>query len=89
MKLGVTLDVSVSTLTTIALSDVVMAKIVGLKVGKFSLGPKPRRNSVELGSVMVGSGDALRESLGGRAALRDYLPGQGELLPAAYRLASE
>jgi len=49
------------------LSHVAMAKILRLKVGKFNLGPKPRRNSVELGSVMVSRGDALRESLVGLA----------------------
>jgi len=63
------------------LSHVAMAKIVGLKVGKFSLGPKPRRNSVELGSVMVSRGDALRESLVG---LAPFLGGTIALLAIGY-----
>lgn len=63
------------------LSHVAMAKIVRLKVGKLSLGPKPRRNSVELGSVMVSRGDALRESLVGVAP---FLGGTAALLAIGY-----
>jgi hypothetical protein len=63
------------------LSHVAMAKLVGLKVGKFSLGPKPRRNTVELGSVMVSRGDALRESLVG---LAPFIGGTIALLAIGY-----
>ncbi|MCX7669420.1 MAG: hypothetical protein N2439_05045, partial [Anaerolineae bacterium] len=39
------------------LGHLLMAWIVGLRVGKLRLGPRPRRNSVELGSVTVSSAD--------------------------------
>jgi hypothetical protein len=63
------------------LSHVVMAKLVRLKVGKLSLGPKQRRNSIELGSVTVSRGDALRESLVGVAP---FVAGTAALLAIGY-----
>ncbi len=63
------------------LSHIGMALIVGLRVGRLSLGPKQRRSSVELGSVMVSRGDALRESLVG---LAPFLVGSAALLTIGY-----
>lgn len=63
------------------LSHLLAAKAVGLRVGKLSLGPKPRRHSVELGSVTVSRGDALRESLVGVAP---FLGGTLALLAIGY-----
>ena len=63
------------------LSHVIVAKLVGLKVGKLSLGPKQRRNSIELGSVTVSRGDALRESLVG---LAPFAFGTAALLAIGY-----
>lgn len=63
------------------LSHLVMAKLLGLRVGKLSLGPKPRRHSVELGSVTVSRGGPLRESLVGLAPL---LGGSAALLAIGY-----
>jgi len=51
------------------LSHAAMAKLLGLKVGKVTLGLRPRGKSVELGSVTVSSGGALRDSLVGLAPL--------------------
>ncbi len=63
------------------LSHIVMALIVGLRVGRLSLGPKQRRSSVELGSVIVSRGGALRESLVG---LAPFLGGSAALLAIGY-----
>lgn len=63
------------------LSHIVAAKIVGLRVGKLSLGPKARRNSVELGSVTVSRGGPLRESLVG---LAPFLGGSAALIAIGY-----
>jgi hypothetical protein len=50
------------------LSHVIMAKLIGLKVGEFSLGPRLRnQTSIELGSVTVSRADVFRESLVGLA----------------------
>lgn len=49
------------------LSHYVTAAVLGLRVGRFSLGPRVRRNSIELGSVTVTSGGPLRDSLVGLA----------------------
>lgn len=48
-------------------SHYVTAAVLGLKVGKFALGPKVRRNAIELGSVTVSSGGPMRDSLVGLA----------------------
>jgi hypothetical protein len=64
------------------LSHYIMAWLLGLRLGKFSLGPKRRRgNAVELGSVTVGSGGALRDSLVG---LAPFLGGTAALLLIGY-----
>lgn len=64
------------------LSHLVMARLLGLKVGKFALGPKRRKNnSVELGSVTVSSGGAVRDSLVG---LAPFLGGTAVLLAVGY-----
>jgi hypothetical protein len=50
------------------LSHVLMAKLIGLKVGAFSLGPRANnQTSIELGSVTVSRSDVFRESLVGLA----------------------
>ncbi len=52
------------------LSHVVMAKLLGLRVGKVSLGPRRRdKYSIELGSVTISRGDPFQESLVGLAPL--------------------
>jgi hypothetical protein len=63
------------------LSHYFMAKVMGLKVGKFSLGPKQRRNAIELGSVTIASGGYLRDSLVG---LAPFLVGTAILLLISY-----
>jgi hypothetical protein len=50
------------------LSHLLVAKLVGLKVGELSLGPRAHnQTSIELGSVTVSRGDVFRESLVGLA----------------------
>jgi hypothetical protein len=63
------------------LSHVAMARLLGLRVGKFSLGPRPRGRYVELGSVRVASGGPVRDSLVGLAPL---LGGTAVLLLVGY-----
>jgi hypothetical protein len=63
------------------LSHVMAARLLGLKVGKLTLGPRRRGRSVELGSVTVGSGGALRDSLVG---LAPFLSGTAVLLLVGY-----
>lgn len=63
------------------LSHFLMALLLGLKVGKFALGPKKRRNAVELGSVTVSSGGSLRDSLVG---LAPFISGTAVLLLISY-----
>jgi hypothetical protein len=66
------------------LSHAVMARLVGLKVGKLSLGPRRRTaTTIELGSVTVGRGDAIRESLVG---LAPFLAGTVALLLIGYQV---
>jgi hypothetical protein len=66
------------------LSHVIMARLVGLKVGQFSLGPRPRnRTSIELGSVTVSRADVFRESLVG---LAPFLTGTAVLVLVGYRV---
>jgi hypothetical protein len=48
-------------------SHLVAARLLHLRVGKFSLGPKRHGKYVELGSVQVASGGALRDSIVGLA----------------------
>lgn len=63
------------------LSHYFMARLMGLKVGKFRMGPKQRRNAIELGSVTIASGGHLRDSLVG---LAPFLVGTGVLLVISY-----
>jgi len=66
------------------LSHVFMARLVGLKVGEFSLGPRPRnQTSIELGSVTVSRADVFRESLVG---LAPFLSGTAVLVVVGYRV---
>ena len=66
------------------LSHVFMARLVGLKVGEFSLGPRPRnQTSIELGSVTVSRADVFRESLVG---LAPFLSGTAVLVLVGYRV---
>jgi hypothetical protein len=52
-----------------------------MQVGSFALGPKKRRNAIELGSVTVSSGGAIRDSLVG---LAPFLAGTAVLLLISY-----
>jgi len=64
------------------LSHVVMARLLGLQVGDFSLGPRrTTRTSIELGSVTISRGDAFRESLVG---LAPFLAGTAVLVLICY-----
>ncbi len=65
------------------LSHFVTARLLGLRVGKFMLGPKRRQNAIELGSVTVSSGGAVRDSLVG---LAPFLFGTAVLLWVSYRV---
>ncbi len=65
------------------LSHFLTARVLGLKVGKFALGPRRRGKYVELGSVTVSSGGALRDSLVG---LAPFLTGTVVLLLVGYRV---
>jgi hypothetical protein len=66
------------------LSHLLMAKLVGLKVGEFSLGPRVRdQYSIELGSVTVSRADVFRESLVG---LAPFLSGTIVLVLVGYQV---
>jgi len=65
------------------LSHLVTARLLGMKVGKFTLGPKRRQHPIELGSVTVSSGGALRDSLVG---LAPFLFGSAVLVWVSYRI---
>ncbi len=66
------------------LSHVVVARLVGLRVGHFSIGPRPRGDfSVELGSVTVSRADVFRESLVG---LAPFVTGTAVLVLVGYRV---
>jgi hypothetical protein len=62
-------------------SHYLMARLLGMQVGSFALGPKKRRNAIELGSVTVASGGTLRDSLVG---LAPFLTGTAVLLLISY-----
>jgi hypothetical protein len=65
-------------------SHVVMARLIGLKVGEFSLGPRVHdRTSIELGSVTVSRSDVFRESLVG---LAPFLSGTAVLVLVGTRV---
>ena len=65
------------------LSHYVTARILGIKVTDFSLGPRRRKNSntIELGSVSVYSGGTIRDSLVGIAP---FAAGTAVLLLVSY-----
>ncbi len=65
------------------LSHFVTARVLGIKVTAFSLGPRRRKNSnaVELGSVSVYSGGPIRDSLVGVAP---FVAGTAVLLLVSY-----
>ena len=63
------------------LSHYLMARLLRMQVGSFALGPKKRRNAIELGSVTVASGGAIRDSLVG---LAPFLAGTAVLLLISY-----
>lgn len=63
------------------LSHYAMARLLGLHVGKFSLGPRQRRNAIELGSVTIARGGYLRDSLVG---LAPFLVGTAALLTISF-----
>lgn len=65
------------------LSHYLTAQLLGMKVGKFALGPRKRRNAIELGSVTVSSGGAVRDSLVG---LAPFLFGTAALLLVSYQV---
>ena len=63
------------------LSHYLMARLLRMQVGRFALGPKKRRNAIELGSVTVASGGSMRDSLVG---LAPFLTGTAVLLLVSY-----
>jgi hypothetical protein len=63
------------------LSHYFMARLLQMQVGAFALGPKKRRNTIELGSVTVASGGSIRDSLVG---LAPFLVGTAVLLLISY-----
>ncbi|MGQ9491762.1 MAG: hypothetical protein ACUVR4_08030 [Anaerolineae bacterium] len=65
------------------LSHFLSARLLGMKVGKFTVGPRRRQNAVELGSVTVTSGGAVRDSLVG---LAPFLFGTAVLLLVSYQV---
>ncbi len=65
------------------LSHYLAALLLGLKVGTLAMGPQRRRNTIELGSVTVQRGGAVRDSLVGFAP---FLAGTIVLLLVAYQV---
>lgn len=65
------------------LSHYLTALLLGLKVSKFAMGPQRRRNAIELGSVTVQRGGAVRDSLVGFAP---FVAGTAVLLLIAYQV---
>jgi hypothetical protein len=63
------------------LSHYLTARLLQMQVGSFALGPKKRRNAIELGSVTVASGGSIRDSLVG---LAPFLAGTAVLLLVSY-----
>lgn len=64
-------------------SHFLMAQLLGLRVGKFALGPRRRRNAIELGSVTINSGGSVRDSLVG---LAPFIGGTTVLLLISFRV---
>lgn len=65
------------------LSHYLTALLLGLRVSKFMLGPRRRRNAIELGSVTVHSGGPVRDSLVG---LAPFVVGTAVLLLVTYQV---
>ncbi len=65
------------------LSHYLTALLLGLRVGKLAMGPQRRRNTIELGSVTVQRGGAVRDSLVGFAP---FVAGTIVLLLIAYQV---
>lgn len=65
------------------LSHYLTALLLGLQVSKFALGPRRRRNAIELGSVTVYSGGPMRDSLVG---LAPFVTGTAVLLLVTYQV---
>lgn len=65
------------------LSHYLMARLLGLKAGKFSLGPRPHGKTIELGSVSIARGGVWRDSLVG---LAPFLAGTVVLLLISHRV---
>lgn len=65
------------------LSHFLTARLLGMRVGKFTVGPRRQQNAVELGSVTVTSGGAVRDSLVG---LAPFLCGTAVLLLVSYQV---
>jgi len=64
------------------LSHAAMAKLLGMRVGEISLGPRRRdKYSIELGSVTISRGDPFQESLVG---LAPFLSGTAVLMLICY-----
>ena len=63
------------------LCHLAMAKLLGLRIGKFTLWPRRSRGAVELGSVTITSGGVIRDSLVG---LAPFLGGTVVLLLVGY-----
>ncbi len=63
------------------LSHYLAARLLQMQVGSFALGPKKRRNAIELGSVTVASGGSIRDSLVG---LAPFITGTAVLLLVSY-----
>jgi hypothetical protein len=64
-------------------SHALMARLLGLRVGRLSLGPKTKGQYVQMGAVTVSRGGALRDSLVG---LAPWLAGTAILLFVSYRV---
>ena len=64
------------------LSHYLMARLLGMQVGSFALGPKKRRNAIELGSVTVSQRRHAARQPGGAGAIphRDGGAPVGQLL---------
>lgn len=63
------------------LSHYLVAKLLGLRVGKFAIGPRRRQHYVELGSVSIASGGPVRDSLVG---LAPFIAGTAVLLLVSF-----
>lgn len=65
------------------LSHYLAALLLGLRVSRFAMGPRRRHNAIELGSVTVHSGGAVRDSLVGMAP---FVAGTAVLVLVTYQV---